>query len=172
MVADIDPHVIGITESWTNEDIVDVELALTGYVMFRKDRRERRGGGLILYIKEYIKESIQAYEITLKSEADSEEAIWCNIVTRNSTLTIGVVYRSPNIGQGEDVKLQKAIREVSKGECVIMGDFNHGHIQWESLESAGGDDHKLLLLTQDCFLIQHVLEPTRGGNVLDLIFSS
>ena len=38
--------------------------------MFRKDRRERRGGGVILYIKE----SIQAYEITLKSEADSVEA--------------------------------------------------------------------------------------------------
>ena len=36
MVADIDPHVIGITESWANED--DAELALTGYVMFRKDR--------------------------------------------------------------------------------------------------------------------------------------
>ena len=168
MVADIDPHVIGITESWANEDIVDAELALTGYVMFRKDRRERRGGGVILYIKE----SIQAYEITLKSEADSVEAILCNIVTRNSTLTIGVVYRSPNIGQEEDVKLQKAIREVSKGECVIVGDFNHGHIQWESLESAGGDDHQFLLLTQDCFLTQHVLEPTRGGNVLDLILSS
>ena len=53
-----------------------------------------------------------------------------------------------------------------------MGDFNHGHIQWESLESAGGDDHQFLLLTQDCFLTQHVLEPTRGGNVLDLILSS
>ena len=31
---------------------------------------------------------------------------------------------------------------VTKGECVIMGDCNHGHIQWESLES---DDHQLLL---------------------------
>ena len=61
---------------------------------------------------------------------------------------------------------------MSKGECVIIGDFNHGHIQWESLESAGGDDHQFLLLTQDCFLTQHVLEPTRGGNVLDLILSS
>ena len=45
-----------------------------------------------------------------------------------------------NIGQEEDVNLQKTIRVVSKGECVIMGDFNHDHIQWESLESAGGDD--------------------------------
>ena len=106
MVADIDPHVIGITESWANKDIVDAELALTGYAMFRKDRRERRGGGVILYIKE----SIQAQEITLKTEADCEEAIWCNILTRNSTLTIGVGYHNPNIGQEEDVKLQKGIR--------------------------------------------------------------
>ena len=30
--------------------------------------------------------------------------------------------------------------EVSMGGCVIIGDFNHGHIQpvqWKSLESAG-----------------------------------
>ena len=81
MVTDIDPRVICITESWANKDIVDAELVLTDYVMFRKDRRERRGVGVNLYIKE----SIQAYEITLKSEADCEEAIWCNIVTRNST---------------------------------------------------------------------------------------
>ena len=47
MVADINRHVIGITESWANKDIVVFELALTGYVMFRKDRRERRGGGVI-----------------------------------------------------------------------------------------------------------------------------
>ena len=51
MVADIDPHVIGIIESWANKDIVDTELALTRYVMFRKDRRERRGG---VYIYIYI----------------------------------------------------------------------------------------------------------------------
>ena len=48
MVANIDPHLIGITESWANKDIVDAELALTGYAMFRKERRERRGGGVIL----------------------------------------------------------------------------------------------------------------------------
>ena len=48
-------------------------------------------------------------QITLKSEADCEETIWCNIVTKNSTLTIGVVYRGPNIGQEEDVKLHKRL---------------------------------------------------------------
>ena len=51
MVEDIDPHIIGITESWTNINITDAELGLTGYVMFRKDRIGRRGGGVILYVK-------------------------------------------------------------------------------------------------------------------------
>ena len=37
MVEDIDPHIIGITESWANIDITDAELGLTGYVMFRRD---------------------------------------------------------------------------------------------------------------------------------------
>ena len=56
-------------------------------------QRDIMGGGVILCIKE----SIQVYEITLKSEADCDETIWYNIFTKNSTLTIGVVYRSPNI---------------------------------------------------------------------------
>ena len=80
MVEDIDPHIIGITESWANIDITDAELGLTGYVMFRKDRIGRRGGGVILYVKE----SIQAYEIKLKREADCDEAVWCKIATGNS----------------------------------------------------------------------------------------
>ena len=84
MVEDIDPHIIGITESWANIDITDAELGLTGYVMFRKDRIGRRGGGVILYVKE----SIQAYEIKLERGADCDEAIWCKIVSGNSKLTI------------------------------------------------------------------------------------
>ena len=37
MVEDIDPHIIGITESWINKYISNAELGLTGYVMFRRD---------------------------------------------------------------------------------------------------------------------------------------
>ena len=80
-------------KSWAKTDITDAELVLTGYVMFRRDRMRRRGGGVILYVKEFI----QAYEIKLEREADCDEAVWCKIVSRNSKLTIGLVYRSPNI---------------------------------------------------------------------------
>ena len=50
-----------------------------------------------------------------------------------------------------------------------MGDFNHGHIKWDSLQSTGVEDQMLLCLVQDNFLTQHVLEPTR---VLYIVLSS
>ena len=155
MIEVINPQIIGISESWANKDILDAELGLTGYIMFRRDRIGRRGGGVILYVKE----SIQAYEIKLEREANCDGAVWCNIVTGNSTLTIGLVYRSPNINEEGNRKIQNATKEVSKGKCIIMGDFNHGHIQWKSLLSTGGEDQQFLLLIQDSFLTQHVLEP-------------
>ena len=165
MVEDIDPHIIGITESWATPDISDAELGMTGYVIFRKDRLGRRGGGVILYIL-YILESIQAYEIKLEKEAECEEAVWCNIVTGKSTLTVGLLYRSPNISMEENEKIHNAIKEVSKRDSIIMGDFNHGHIQWTSLQSTGREDQEFLNLVQDSFLSQHVL------NVLDIVLSS
>ena len=30
-----------------------------------------------------------------------------------------------------------------------MGDFNHGHLQWKSLESTGGEDQRFIFLIQD-----------------------
>ena len=81
----------------------------------------RRGGGVILYIKE----SVQAYEIKLEREADCNDAVWCKIDTGNSNLTIGLVYRNPNINEEDNVTIQNVIKEVSKEECIIMGDFNH-----------------------------------------------
>ena len=106
MLDDIKPHIIGITESWANNDITDAELGLEGYVMFRKDRMGRRGGGVLLYIKE----SIPAYEVQLQEEADCKEALWCNLVTGHTTVTIGVVYRCPNITIQNNEKIHKAIR--------------------------------------------------------------
>ena len=86
MVDDIQPHIIGITESWANNDIT--ELGLEGYAMFRKDIIGRRGGGVLLYTND----TIPAYEVQLQEEADCKEVIWCKLVTGHTTVTIGVVY--------------------------------------------------------------------------------
>ena len=89
-----------------------------------------------------------------------------------STLTVGLVYRSPNISTDENEKTQNAIKEVSKRDCIIIGDFNHGRIQWKSQQSTGSEDQKVLNLVQNSFLTRHVLKPTRGENVFDIVLSS
>ena len=45
--------------------------------MFRKDRMGRRGGGVLLYIKE----NIPAYAVKLSEDAYYNEAIWGKLVT-------------------------------------------------------------------------------------------
>ena len=53
-----------------------------------------------------------------------------------------------------------------------MGDFNHGDIKLDTLQSTGVEDLMFLCLLQDSFLTQHVLEPTRAERVLDIVLSS
>ena len=50
-----DPDVIGICESWANASILDSELSVAGYDLFRKDRpHDIRGGGVMLYVKAHL----------------------------------------------------------------------------------------------------------------------
>ena len=135
--------------------------------MYRKDRMGRRGGLLL-----HIKDTIPAYEVQLQEEADYNEAIWCKLVTGHTTVTIGVVYRCPNIIKQNNEKIYNAISEVSKGDCIIIGAFNHVNIKRDSLQSTGVEDQRFLCLVQDNFLTQHVLKPTRAARVLDIVLSS
>ena len=50
-VCSIDPDVVAVTESWTNSSILDSELTLPGYTLFRRDRPvNREGGGVLLAV--------------------------------------------------------------------------------------------------------------------------
>ena len=91
---------------------------------------------------------------------------------RHTTVTIGVVYRCPNITKQNTVKIHNAIIEVSKGDCIIMWNFNHGNIKWDTLQSTCVEDQTFLCLIQDKFLTRHVLEPTRAAMVLDIRYSA
>ena len=44
--------------------------------------------------------------------------------------------------------------------------------QWKRLQSVCSQDQIYLVLMQNSFLSQQVLEPTRGENVLDIVLSS
>ena len=122
----------------------------------------------------YVHNSITS---SLCTELDSfkNESIWCRMSAgtgRDSDdIHIGVVYNSPNADISEINEMFSVIRFVSGRQVLVMGDFNYPDIDWDCLESDSVGE-SFLNLVQDCFLFQHVLTPTRGNNILDLVLSS
>ena len=50
--AEKDLDIIGIAETWLNESILDSEIKLDGFTLYRKDPckvKEGRGGGVLLF---------------------------------------------------------------------------------------------------------------------------
>ena len=109
--------------------------------------------------------------VQLTEEAYCNEAIWCKLVTGHTPVTIGVVYRCPNITTQNNEYMHHAITEVSKVDIIIMGDCNHGYIKWDTQKSTVVENQKCMSLIQDNFLTQHVLEPTRAARVLYIVLS-
>ncbi|PKU38486.1 nipped-b-like protein [Limosa lapponica baueri] len=69
--------IVAITETWWDEPY-DWSVAVEGYKLFRRDRQGRRGGGVALYVKEWIK----CEEVSLKPSLGDEErveSLWMRI---------------------------------------------------------------------------------------------
>jgi endonuclease/exonuclease/phosphatase (EEP) superfamily protein YafD len=82
------------------------------------------------------------------------------------------VYNPPDISKEDEQKLFSVLKQASTHRHVILtGDFNHPSINWSTFE-CDNEGEDFLDCVNDCFWFQHVLEPTRGENVLDLVFSS
>jgi hypothetical protein len=164
------PDIIGITESWTFDDLQNSELNINGYILLRKDRilgEKVRGGGVMLYIKSTL-------DATVREDLVSEhfpECIWCDVKIENEITLIGICYRCPSSNKLSDEALYELISKASFGNVMFMGDFNFSEIDWRKPETLD-DSHPFLKCINDNFLIQHVDEPTRKKNILDLVFTS
>ena len=72
------------------------------------------------------------YEELNKRESES---VWCKLkVENNSSITIGVCYRSQVASEQELHELLKVIGAASQGTVLIMGDFNYPRINWDTNE--------------------------------------
>jgi len=125
-VLDLDPDVIGITESWSHESILDSELAISGFQLFRCDRTTgNRGGGVLLYVRENL------HPTEYHTQSVYGEHVWCNI----SDILIGVCYRSDNsaiVSQNTEAQLRNVLHEVCAKNVLIMGDFNYPSVNWST----------------------------------------
>jgi len=92
-------------------------------------------------------------------------------------LHIGVCYRSTNysiVGPDNNDNLYQLLHEVSKDHYLLMGDFNFPDVNWHNHavnEDASSDRTDFFDCVNDCFLSQHVLQPTRSNSILDLVLT-
>ena len=163
-------HIIGIAETFLTSEIQDSEIQISGYKIYRKDReffKKGKGGGVIMYVMD----EITSFADNALNEKKTE-SVWCIIKTDSSTeIIVGTCYRSQAAEAGELKDLFYILEQVSNREALIMGDFNYPGINWATMGSdSAGNDFKNLIL--DCYLYQHVKEPTREHNILDLVITS
>ena len=173
-VAEYNPDVIGITESWATEKGIQLLLELEDYTCYRQDRMSdysTKGGGLLMYMKDTFDHRLLE-NITVNRGI---EALWCEIIIddkKNDKVIIRLCYDSPSNDEEKSNMLYGDIyKAAGMNDCIIMGDFNRRGIDWETFVTDGHGE-KLLDLSQNLFLTQHVLEKTRKESTLDLVFSS
>lgn len=169
IVAMEDIDIIGITESWAYKDD-SLLLELNGFSMFRQDRLERKGGGVLIYIRDYL----CCREVKFSSKPEAIETVWAEITHQHGKkLIIGNIYRPPNTCILQDQIMFGHITEACKsGEIVLMGDFNFPNIDWDDNVAVNDREAGFLDVIQDSFLQQMVHQGTRDSAILDLIFCS
>ena len=174
LVAD-EVDVVAITESWITAEVLDAEISIEGYNIFRCDRSPNRiGGGVILYCKSSL------YPVLVKAKRDdagTEKFLSFRIKHQDGHSEIAVAYRSPT-SKG-DLILKEISRVARNIDCIIMGDFNAPAIDWQELRVFSGPesfDHKLLVTAISNNISQSIKIPTRiipgqPSHTLDLLFT-
>ena len=171
--------VITWTESWLDEsvDTAELESALPRHAWFRRDR-PTHGGGVACAVKTHLQP-----ERRQELEAESTESLVVELRTRPASLIV-TVYCPPGDGRVLTDTVQMIQRLVARypGRTVlVVGDFNVPDVRWEShaelsialptYERVSQRASQLLDGCDASGLRQYVLEPTRGGNFLDLVFA-
>ena len=133
----------------------------------------------------YVKDDLYVNEVKLNT--DFKDHLWVEIrLSSNDSILCGCIYRSPTKEKEATLESTDQICEIlakasarNYAYLLICGDFNYRDIDWENESSNGNNEHcsSFLNTIQDCFLQQHVTEPTRyrhgeEPSLLDLVLSN
>lgn len=154
-----------------NPDICDNEILPDNnlYKIYRNDRIDRRGGGVLVAIKK----TLQSYCI---DNTSSLEIVWAAFPMSSGTILIGACYRAPASDNSFLNSLRDSVSEAlhlcPANHVYLFGDFNFMLIDWEHMSSSCHASLELINLTLDFNLFQIIKEPTRALNILDLVFTN
>ena len=190
LIAGNEPNIMIITEVIPKAQINPIEaplLEIEGYDHYLNVEISNMnlGASGIRRVAIYIKEDLHDNEVTF--DTDFMDHLWVEIsLTDEKSLLCGCIYRSPTKEKAATVNstnkvcdlLLKAV-ERRNTYLLICGDFNYRKVDWEneSLEERHGHLSSFIATIKECFLHQHVTEPTRFRfgeelSLLDLVLSN
>jgi hypothetical protein len=167
VVAELDPDLILLTETWCNNSITNAYLSIKGYEIqqdLRKDRSDTtdgRGGGILVYGRQGLK--------ILSCDTDSDFVQYSKFEVYDTTLY--VIYRPPNSSQPNMDRLADLISSAGKN-TIMIGDFNLPGVDWEAGTARAGE-RKVVEAAHDQLMEQMVTFATHTkGNILDLVLTN
>lgn len=154
---------MAISESWLNSSIPDSFISIENYSVYRKDRLDKIGGGVALYVDQKYVHSV------LKLPTESESLQIVVNLTNQLSVTIIVTYKPPTVSPAAYLQqLSDIIKSVNSKELVILGDIN---MDWSDNLSKS-----LKATASKLGLSQLIKNPTRicktRNSILDLIFTN
>ena len=167
LIQDKCPDVICITETWLSDSFGDGFLGLSGFSVFRADRNFSNDlhGGV----------AIKTFLNPIKQEHGTEnEVLFVDININGIKLKIVTAYRSTSMSSHENQNFVNFLRNKLQFESryILVGDLNYPGIDWQTSASFCAKERLFVDFLNENSLHQHVSEPTRGANILDLICST
>lgn len=126
---DADSDIVVLTETWLHPDISNNELFFfaSTYNMYRCDRLNRWGGGVLVAIKKIFTSHCISLGSTL-------EIIWTVSKTCSMKVLVGACY-CPLDSNGHFIidlhdSISNALKACQADMVYLLGDFNLSHIEW------------------------------------------
>ena len=125
--------ILAITETWLDNSWSDNELVITGYNLFRRDRKASQGGGIIIYTHN----SLSAER---RSDLESELIEQISIEFKQfkcAPILLSCIYRPPESTVSFFDGLAEIVDTIAaeNKEVHIVGDFNVDLIKKSTSES-------------------------------------
>ena len=170
--------ILSLTESHINESILDAEIAINGYDIFKRNRQAGiRKGGIITYIRNDI--AVSAKELASGSIGMIE---YLCIYIKDINVLLVTVYRPPENNSQYFTQVLRNIDNCIKNlesypSIIFTGDMNLPNLTFSNGEAintstSGSTQGALINFASDHFLTQLVKEPTRLNNILDLVYTN
>ena len=120
-------HLLALSETWLSSDIMDSEIGIVGYKLYRADRKTR-GGGVAVYVRDDIC-TIRRDDL----ESPDVESVWLQVnLPKSHAFLVGTFYRPPNSSKNYDgdfainldSMINSALAQTQSSEITLLGDFN------------------------------------------------